>query len=63
MEIVFDNGIVRLVTIDDTHTSFLVNGHRLKLYHRPTSKDSFINHLFDKSSLMVVGAENVLSAF
>ena len=42
---VFDNGTVRLVTIDDTHTSFIVNGHRLRLYHRLASKDAFIKQL------------------
>eukprot|EP00253_Pinus_taeda_P008031 PITA_08031 len=63
VDAMFDNGTVRLVTIDDTRTSFLVNGHRLKLCHPPTSKDAFIKHLYDKSGLMVVGVENALSAF
>jgi hypothetical protein len=56
VDAVFDNGTVRLVTIDENRTSFLVNGHRLKLYHHPTSKDAFIKHLSDTSGLMVVGA-------
>ena len=34
----FDNGAVKIKTIDDEHVSFVVNGHRLKLYHRPISK-------------------------
>src|SRR5271156_474189 len=30
----FDNGSVRIKTIDDSHISFVVNGHRLRLYHK-----------------------------
>ena len=62
MDIVFTNGTIRLVTVDENRTSFLVNGHRLKLYHRQTSKDAFIKHLSNTSGLMVVGVENAPSA-
>ena len=54
----FDNGTVRLVTIDDTHASFIINEHLLKLYHHPASKDVFIKHIYDKDGLKVVSAEN-----
>jgi len=63
VDAMFDNGTIRLVKIDDTRSSFLVDEHRLKLYHHPTSKDAFIKHLSDKSGLMVVGTENASSAF
>ena len=43
VDVVFDNGIVRLITIDDTHASFVANGHRLRLYHHPISKDVMIS--------------------
>ena len=59
VDAVFDNGTVRLVTIDDTRTSFIVNGHRLRLYHRPTSKDAFIKQLSEKSGLKVITVENL----
>ena len=62
VNVVFDNGIVRLVTIDDTRASFIVNGNCLRLYHLPTSKDAFIKHLSKKSSLKVISAENSSSA-
>ena len=61
VNVVFNNGIVRLVTIDDTRTSFIVNGHRLRLYHRPASKDDFIKQLSEKSSLKVISVENLSS--
>ena len=41
VEDVFPNGTVRLVTIDDAKTPLLVNGHRLRLYQRPVSKEDF----------------------
>jgi hypothetical protein len=61
VDAVFDNGTVRLVTIDENHTSFLVNGHRLKLYHRPASRNAFVKHLSDSSDLMVVGMKDTLT--
>ena len=38
---VFDNGTVRLVTIDENRAPLFANGHRLRLYHEPISKDAF----------------------
>jgi hypothetical protein len=35
--IVYDNGAVKIKTIDDGQVSFIVNGHGLKLYHIPIS--------------------------
>ena len=58
VDAVFDNETVKLVTIDDTHPSFIVNGHHLIFYHHPYSKDSFIKHLSDKSILKVVSAKS-----
>jgi len=37
----FENGTVRMVTIDEEHTPLIENGHRLRIYHKPTSKASF----------------------
>ena len=34
----FDNGSVEIKTIDGSQVSFVVNGHKLKIYHQPTSK-------------------------
>ena len=45
IEAVFDNGAIKLTTIDDACTLLLANGHCLKLYHHPTSRDSFIKHI------------------
>ena len=42
---VFDNGIVRLVTIDENHAPLFANGHRLRLYHKPIFKDAFTSQI------------------
>ena len=41
----FDNGSVEIKTIDGSQVSFVVNGHRLRLYHQPTSKQDFIQNV------------------
>jgi hypothetical protein len=41
VDTIFPNGTVRLLTIDDSKTPLLVNGHRLRLYQRPISKEDF----------------------
>eukprot|EP00253_Pinus_taeda_P011024 PITA_11024 len=41
IDVVFPNGTVRLLTIDDNRTLLLVNGYRLRPYQRPVSKEDF----------------------
>jgi hypothetical protein len=38
---VHDNDTVTLSTIDGSGSPFWVNGHQLRLYHQPPSKESF----------------------
>ena len=45
VEHVFNNGSVRIRTIDDEKVSFLVNGHRMRLCQKPMSKDQFVSDL------------------
>ena len=44
-ETVFENGVVRIRTIDEERITFLVNGHRLIIYHKPLKKEEFIKYL------------------
>ncbi len=39
---VFDNGTTQLTTIDPIQFKLLVNGHRLRLYHKPQTKAQFL---------------------
>jgi hypothetical protein len=41
VDTIFPNGTVRLLTIDDSRTPLLVNGHRLRLYQKPISREDF----------------------
>jgi hypothetical protein len=42
VDTIYDNGPVKLKTIDEDHTSFVVNGNQLEVYHNPLSKDDVI---------------------
>ena len=42
VETMFDNSVVRIKTLDDQVVSFIVKGHRLRLYHKPLSKEEFV---------------------
>ena len=45
VDIVFDNGIVHLVSIEEDHAPLFANGHRLQLYHKTISKDAFTSQI------------------
>ena len=58
VEQVFDNGSVRIPTIDDEKVSFLVNGHRLRLYQKPMSKGQFISDIQTQGEFEIMGVED-----
>ena len=47
----FDNGPVKIKTIDGLEVSFVVNGHRLRLYHQPKSKQDFIQNVLQQNEM------------
>jgi len=51
---VYDNGSVKIKSIDESDVSFTVNGHRLKFYHKPLSKSEFIHEVITRSGLELV---------
>jgi hypothetical protein len=53
----YDNGAVKLKTIDNGQVSFAVNGHRLKIYHIPISKEYFLQVMTTDKALALVDAE------
>lgn len=59
---VFSNKIVRLITINEAYTPLIVNGHHLRSYHHPVSKDFFIKHLSDNYGFEIVSAKNSSSS-
>eukprot|EP00253_Pinus_taeda_P005628 PITA_05628 len=43
---VHDNGTITLTTIDGSGHSFKENGHRVRLYHKPLTQESFYQQLW-----------------
>jgi hypothetical protein len=42
IDIVYDNGSINIHTINEAKTPLMENGHRLRLYQNPNSKEEFI---------------------
>ncbi len=51
---VFSNGAVRIKTIDESQNPLNVNGHILKIYHKPLSKEEFVKMFQDNSAIGLV---------
>ena len=45
VETTFENGAVRIKTLDEQPSSFKMNGHRLRVYTKPLSKEEFIQNI------------------
>jgi hypothetical protein len=58
VETIFDNGSVRIKTINDSQNSFVVNGHRLKVYNKPLSRDDFLQEISKQPKIKIVGEES-----
>ena len=58
MDHVFDNGSVKICTIDDHKVYFLVNGHRLPLYQKPMSKDEFVLNISTQDDFKIMNVED-----
>jgi hypothetical protein len=54
---VYDNGAIKVKTIDDGQVSFVVNGHRLKFYHKPISREDFLQVMSTDNELALVDGE------
>ena len=54
IDTVYYNGSVRIKTIDENHTSFFRNGHRMKVYHKPLSKEDFVKNVLQSSEMQLV---------
>jgi hypothetical protein len=54
VDTIYDNGAVRINTIDENQTSLVVNGHQLKVYHKPLSKEDFVKNVLQTSEMQLV---------
>jgi hypothetical protein len=48
---------MKIKTIDNGQVSFVVNGHGLKLYHGPISKEDFLQVMSTNKALALVYGE------
>ena len=53
----FDNGSVKIKTNDGSEASFIVNGHRLRLYHQPTSRQDFVQNILQHIEMELIEEE------
>ena len=53
----FDNGSVKIKTIDGSKVSFIVSGHRLRIYHQPTSRHDFIEKFLQQREIELIEEE------
>lgn len=51
MNIIFDNGVVKMKIIDKERYPIMDNGHRLKLYNTQLLKEEFTTKLSNKKIL------------
>ena len=54
VETKFENGVVRIKNLDEQPISFIVNGHRLRVYTKPLSKEEFIQNILQQSEMEIV---------
>ena len=54
IEKLFDNATVKIRTIDEEKVPLLVNGHRLKVYHKPLSREQFFKIFQDNIDMKLV---------
>ena len=54
IEEVFNNGVVKIRTIDGSKIPLLVNGHWLKIYQKLVSREEFIKIFQDNSEMKLV---------
>lgn len=62
MEEVFYNGSITIRTSDADQTSFVVNGYRLKFYHRPLSKQEFFQNAQQNPRMELIDKGNPMLA-
>ena len=58
----YGNGLVKLQTIDDKASTFIVNGHRMKIYNKPVDKEYFLQQISQQREMEVLDKHTSVSA-
>ena len=53
----FDNGSIKIKPIDGSEVFFIVNGHRLRFYHQPTSRQDFVQNVLQQREMELIKEE------
>ena len=57
IDTVYDNGSIKIKKIDEQQTPLLVNGHRLRVYNKPLSKEEFLTRILQNSDMQKISKE------
>ena len=57
IDTVYDNGSIKIKTIDEQQTLLLVNGHRLRVYNKALSKEEFLTHILQNLDMQMISKE------
>jgi hypothetical protein len=60
IDTVYDNVSIRIKTIVEQQTPLFVNGHQLRIYNKPISKEEFLNCILHNSYMQVISKEGDL---
>ena len=55
-----ENGTLTLATIDGFGYSFKENGHRISLYHKLITRESFYQQIHEDSTIKILATEGTL---
>ena len=51
---VHKNGTLTLTTIDGSNSSFRLNGHQVRIYHKPLTKEYFFQQVHDDPAMQIL---------
>ena len=57
IDTIYDNGSIRIKTIDEQQTPLLVNGHRLQVYNKLLSKEEFLTRILQNLDMQMISKE------
>jgi hypothetical protein len=60
IDTIYDNVSIGIRTIDEHQTPLLMNGHRLRIYNKPLSKEEFLTRILHNSNMQVISKEGYL---
>jgi hypothetical protein len=57
IDTIYNNGSIRIKTIDEKQTPLLVTGHQFRVYNKPLSKEEFLTRILQNSDMQMISKE------